>query len=114
VDPAEAVLTPGEGGWQEMWGYVRRAHKILEETTSAPAEHSDLRAEAMTFFILCYHLVDWIDKDKTNRLERNPNSYLVRTSRIPRVSRRYPSLLEVPRSWRAEADEVNSRGWRWS
>jgi hypothetical protein len=70
MDQAEAVLTLGERGWQEMWGYVRRARRILEETASAPSEHSDLRADATTFFIVCYHLVDWIDKDKTNFIGR--------------------------------------------
>ena len=66
MDQAKAVLTLGERGWQEMWGYVQRAHRILKETTSAPSELSNPRADAMTFFILCYHLVDWIAKDKTN------------------------------------------------
>lgn len=44
----------------------KRAHRILTETTSAPSEHSDLRADAITFFILCNHLADWITQDKSN------------------------------------------------
>lgn len=36
MDQSEAVLTLGERGWQEMWGYVRKAHKILEEARIHP------------------------------------------------------------------------------
>jgi hypothetical protein len=65
-DAVKAVMKLNERRWPEMWGYVQRAHRILKETASKPSDHSDLRAEAMTFFILSLHLADWIAKDDSN------------------------------------------------
>ncbi|WP_425863690.1 hypothetical protein [Arthrobacter sp. TWP1-1] len=61
---AELYVEYVDRRWSEMWFYVQRAHKILCATASTvPANHLDLRADAMTFFILCSHLYDWVKAD---------------------------------------------------
>lgn len=69
MEIVKAVISLNERRWPEMWGYVQRAHKILQKTASAPSGHDDLRADATTFFILCYNLVDWIGNDPMIKLE---------------------------------------------
>lgn len=71
LDAVRAVMKLNERRWSEMWGYVQRAHRILKETASKPSDHSDLRADAMTFFILSLHLADWIAKDDSNDITKD-------------------------------------------
>ncbi|MCP1413687.1 hypothetical protein [Paenarthrobacter sp. A20] len=66
LDGVKAVISLNERRWPEMWGYVQRAHRILTETASKPTDHGDLRADAMTFFIMSLHLADWIHRDDSN------------------------------------------------
>jgi hypothetical protein len=68
LDVVEATMTLGKRQWTEMWGYVKHAHQLLEATTKAPSDHADLRFDATTFFILCYHLCEWIGNDRGNTL----------------------------------------------
>ncbi|WP_458106748.1 hypothetical protein M1D51_12595 [Arthrobacter sp. R3-55] len=66
LDVVKAVISLNKRRWPEMLGYVQRAHRILKETASKPTDHGDLRADAMTCFILSLHLADSIYKDDSN------------------------------------------------
>lgn len=66
LDAVRAVMKLNDRRRLEMW-----AHRILKETASKPSDHSDLRADAMTFFILSLHLPDWIAKDDSNGITKD-------------------------------------------
>jgi hypothetical protein len=70
LEVVKAVITLNERRWPEMWGYVQRAHRILTETANKPSDHADIRADAMTFFILSLHLADWIVRDDSNGISK--------------------------------------------
>lgn len=67
LDVVKVELTYADRRWTQMWQYVLRAHKILHSTASTPGDQGELRADAMTFFILCNHLFNWVVDDPLNR-----------------------------------------------
>jgi len=60
----------------EQWERVQRYYKRFQyidkgmPKTKDDAHTFNFQDEAYAFFIFCYHLMDWIDKDKTIKLPK--------------------------------------------
>lgn len=65
-----------EGTWLEMWERVQRYYERFRFINDGmPPSKEDaftfnFQDEAFVFFVFCYHLMDWIDKDKTITLPK--------------------------------------------
>jgi hypothetical protein len=56
-------------GWPEQWARVQRWHKRLDRFRAAPPAKGDPSEpealdQALAFFMNCYHLADWLEKDR--------------------------------------------------
>lgn len=65
-----------QGTWLEQWERVQRYYKRFQcinngmPVTKEESHTFNFQDEAYAFFVFCYHLMDWIDKDKTITLPK--------------------------------------------